>query len=121
MLDKANSSALTPLAAVRGTSLRSIERTHNRATLDLLFLAMLVKMDEVCGGRNSGDQLAAIAKELVTTYRNLSFETIVLALREGMRSERVYNLTFPQLSGWVDRYLERIVIDNTDNHLSTRG
>ena len=116
MLPSIASSDLTLATVTQGITLRAIAREHGEKEQQKVVFALLVQVDAVCDGRNSHEQLMAMARMILATYPNLSLNSLVMALRDGMAKGKVFGkISYPLMAEWIEEH-RRAVFDYNDNH-----
>lgn len=105
----------------QGTSLRALERDHGEKGQKAIIFALLVKTDEVCDGRNTDVELEAMAEMIIAANPNISLETLVMAVRDGLKQGKIFGkLTYPIIAQWILDIRERIFRHNEELHAARR-
>lgn len=112
-------SDLTLANAASGVTLRSILREHGvKGQLAVVF-ALLVQADAVCDGRNSSDHLKQMARMIIVTNPNLSLNSLVMAVRDGLAKGKIFGkLTFPIIAEWINEHHDAVFQYNEEQYHS---
>lgn len=110
--------SLSVSQAVSGTALRAVEREHKKPVLRQIMFLVLYHTDAMTGGRCTTTDLMNMAVSVSEDYKNYSIETIALALRRGVLSEKVYGkITYDIVSRWINQFNADVIGNNDENHL----
>lgn len=73
-------------------------------------IAVLTEADHMTGAKTPPGTVAMWARLMVSQYSHRSVESIVIAIRDGMNSGKVYGaLTYPQVAEWLNAHEDRII------------
>lgn len=98
-----------------------MERQYGEKGQKAIVLALLVGTDQVCDGRNSSADLKAMAEMIIAANQNISLETLVMAIRDGLAQGKIFGkLTYPIIAQWILDIRERIFHHNEELHAARR-
>ena len=99
---------------------RRIVREFGHGIASTWIAVVLSDADMLCGDKCSPQQLAAFGRALLNEYMHLSAESIVLAIKKGMRNTVYGSLTYPQICEWMKAIEEEIVNLAESEHSTTQ-
>lgn len=98
-------------------SIGHIVREYGESQLIYHLGKVLEQADDMCGGHNSGDAIMGWVMMIIDTYKNRSIGMILLAIRRGLSSGKVFGkLTYPQIAEWINEGIEAGIGMNDKNH-----
>lgn len=90
--------------------IRRLIREHGEEVAQAWVIAVLNEADMMVGGKNAPNVIAMWARLLLSQWAHRSIESVVLAIRDGMTSGKVYGaLTYPQIAEWMQQHEERVM------------
>lgn len=90
--------------------IRRLIREHGEEVAQAWVIAVLNEADMMVGGKNAPNVIAMWARLLLAQWAHRSIESVVLAIRDGMTSGKVYGaLTYPQIAEWMQQHEERVM------------
>jgi hypothetical protein len=124
-LSSPNVRALTWTNIMATPSLAAIERELGAATAEALVSRALRHADRLCGDHNDAQTIYDWTVMVVDTYKNRSIGMVLMAIRDGLSSGKVYGkLTYPQVAEWINKHIEEFISRNESahrQHASLRG
>lgn len=101
---------LTQATSPQAYPLRRLVRERGEGVARVWLTAVLTEADMVVAGKNDPNVIAMWARLLLSQWEHRSMESIVIAIRDGMTSGKVYGaLTYPQIAEWLNAHEERIM------------
>ena len=90
--------------------MRRLVREHGENVALVWLSAVLTEADMMVGGKNEPQVIGMWARMLLSQWGHRSMESIVMAIRDGMTSGKVYGaLNDPQISEWLNAHEQAII------------
>ena len=90
--------------------MRRLVKHHGEQVALVWLSAVLTEADMMVGGKNEPQVIGMWARMLLSQWEHRSMESIVMAIRDGMMSGKVYGaLNYPQISEWLNAHEAAII------------
>ncbi len=90
--------------------IRRMVKDHGSEVSEAWAVLILTEADAMVGGKNPPNVIAMWARMLMGQWGHRSCESVVMAIRDGMTSGKVYgSLNYPQISEWMQAHEAKIL------------